>query len=146
MPRGGDRSAQIKAAGKKPGRPQKPKIVADPATKGIATHVLGRIDEEFYWLLLLHWDEMKAAIEQIKAKPKDEVQIIAALREKIGKGECAQIGQHLERLTNRRDGTAPQRIDTAFNPETPLRVIIDHIGRPQDQAATQAKLARGPVE
>jgi hypothetical protein len=146
MPRGGDRSAQAKAAGKRVGRPPKAKVETPAGTKGIATHVLAKIDEEFYWLLLLHWDEMKAAIERIKENPKDQVKIIAALRETIGKSECAQIGQHLERLTNRRDGTAPQRIDTAFNPETPLRVIIDHIGRPQDQAATKAKLARGPVE
>jgi hypothetical protein len=146
MPRRGDRSAKAKAAGKRVGRPSKAKIETPAATKGIATHVLGRIDEEFYWLLLLHWDEMKVALDAIKKNPKDEIGIIAGLREKIGKTECAQIGAHLERLTNRRDGTAPQRIDTAFNPETPLRIVIDHIGRPKDQVAAQAKFARGPVE
>lgn len=146
MPRGGDRSAQAKASGKRVGRPPKAKLETAPATKGIASQVLGAIDEEFYWLFLLHWDEVKAAAARIKSNPKDELQILMALRDAIGKGECAQIGAHLERLTNRRDGTAPQRIDTAFNPETPLRIVIDHIGRPKDQAATQAKLTRGPVE
>lgn len=146
MPRGGDRSAQAKAAGKKMGRPPKQKIETPVATKGIATQVLRRIDEEFYWLFLLHWDEVKAAAAKIKENPKDEIVILSALREVLGKGECAQIGAHLERLTNRRDGTAPQRIDSAFNPETPLRIIIDHIGRPKDQVAAQAKFARGPVE
>lgn len=130
------------------GRP--PKQIAAAAIpnpdRAVATRVLGAIDEEFYWLLLLHWDEMKAAIKQIKKDPKDEGKVLDELRNKIGKGECAQIGEHLERLTNRRDGRAPQRIDTAFNPETPLRVVIEHIGRPKDQAATQAKLARGSVE
>ena len=146
MPRGGDRSAKAKAAGKRIGRPPKPKIENSTATKGIATQVLGAIDEEFYWLFLLHWGEVKAAAQKIKENPEDELNILMTLRDAIGKGECAQIGAHLERLTNRRDGTAPQRIDTAFNPETPLRIVVYHIGRPKDQVAAQAKFARGPVE
>jgi hypothetical protein len=143
--RGGDTSAKARAAGKHVGRPKKDRVELKP-DKNIANRVLGHIDEEFYWLFLLHWDEVKAAAKKIKKNPKDEVEIVTALRAAIGKTECAQIGAHLERLTNRRDGTAPQRIDTAFNPETPLRIVVEHIGRPKDQAAAEAKLARGTLE
>ncbi|MGA9670370.1 MAG: hypothetical protein WBQ94_14250 [Terracidiphilus sp.] len=129
MARGGDTSAKARAAGKRVGRPPKPKVEAK-ADKAIAARVLGRIDEEMYWLFLLHYDEMKDANKRADLTAKDR----------------DQIGTHLERLTNRRDGTAPQRIDSSFNPETPLRIVIDHIGRPKDQAAAEAKFARGPVE
>jgi hypothetical protein len=145
MPRGGDRSAQVKAAGKKVGRPAKAKL-AFSTEKSIAVRVLHSIDEEFYWLFLLHWDEVKAAAEKIKENPKDEFKIMAALREVLTKSDREQIATQLQRLTDRREGKAPERIDTAFNPETPLRIIIDHIGRPKDQVAAQAVIARGPVE
>jgi hypothetical protein len=129
MPRGGDRSAQVKASGKKVGRPPKAKL-AFSTDKSIAVRVLNRIDEEMYWLFLLHHDEMQ------------DVKKRADLSHK----ERDQIATNLQRLTDRREGKAPERVDTAFNPETPLRIIIDHIGRPKDQVAAQAKFARGPVE
>lgn len=129
MGRGGDRSAQTKAAGKKVGRPPKAKL-AFSTDKSIACRVLGRIDEEMYWLFLLHHDEM------MDAKKRAE----------LSKQDREQIATNLQRLTDRREGKAPERIDTAFNPETPLRIVIEHIGRPKDQAAAQAKFARGSVE
>lgn len=46
MPRGGDRSAQAKASGKKVGRPPKAKI-PQLATKGIATSVLGALGTKY---------------------------------------------------------------------------------------------------
>lgn len=145
MPRGGDRSEKAKAAGKKIGRPPKAKL-AFSTDKSVAVRVLRSIDEEFYWLFLLHWDEVKAAAEKIKANPKDELKVMIALRELLTKSDREQIATNLQRLTDRREGKAPERIDTAFNPETPLRIIIDHIGRPKDQVAAQAVVTRGTVE
>lgn len=129
MGRGGDRSAEARAAGKRVGRPPKARLAYD-TSKGIAARVLDRIDQEMYWLFLLHHDEM----------------IDAEKRAALTKQDREQIATNLQRLTDRHEGKAPERIDTAFNPDTPLRVIIDHIGRPKDQAAAQAKFARGPVE
>lgn len=129
MPRGGDRSAQTKAAGKKVGRPAKAKL-SFSTDKSVAVRVLNRIDEEMYWLFLLHHDEM----------------VDAEKRAKLSKQDREQIATNLQRLTDRREGKAPERIDTAFNPETPLRIVIEHIGRPKDQAAAQAKFARSSVE
>lgn len=145
MGRGGDRSAQAKAAGKKVGRPPKAKL-AFSTDKSIAVRVLGRIDEEFYWLFLLHWDEVREAIQSIERNPKEEVKILSELRENLTKSEREAIATNLQRLTDRREGKAPERIDTAFNPETPLRIIVEHIGRPQDQASAEAKFIGGAVE
>ena len=145
MPRGGDRSAQAKANGKKVGRPKKAPL-AFSTEKSIATRVLGAIDEDFYWLFLLHWDEFKDAIERIRKNPKDELVIIERLREDLTKSEIEQIATNLQRLTDRKEGKAPERIDTAFNPETPLHLIVEHIGRPQDQTAAEAKFIGGSVE
>lgn len=145
MARGGDRSAQARAAGKAVGRPKKAKL-AFSTDKSVAVRVLQQIDEDFYWLFLLHWDEVKDAAKKISANPKDELQIMSELRAKLTRSDREQIAANLQRLTDRKEGKAPERIDTAFNPDTPLRIIIDHIGRPKDQAAAQAKFARGPVE
>jgi hypothetical protein len=130
MPRGGDRSAKTRAAGKRVGRPPKAKIEAPPPDKGIASRVLARIDEEQYWMFLLHADEMMdpEKREMLSTKDRD------------------QIGAHLERLTNRRDGSPPQSVNTSFNPDTALRVIVEHIGRPKDQASTKAESSGKTLE
>ena len=47
MPKGGDRSAQAAANGKKMGRPPKEKIPFGMATKGMATTILGTLGTEY---------------------------------------------------------------------------------------------------
>lgn len=93
MPRGGDRSAKAKAAGKKVGRPPKAKIELK-ANKGIATEVLSSIDEKHYWLFLLHADAMNDPEKQKLLTPKERDQIKATM----------------EYLTNRREGLPAQGV------------------------------------
>lgn len=93
MPRGGDTSAKARAAGKQVGRPQKAKI-EQRADKGIASRILGQIDEEMYWLFLLHHDEMKEVDKRAKLSAKDR----------------DQIQDTMEYLTNRRDGKPAQGV------------------------------------
>lgn len=88
--RGGKREP---GPGKKLGRPSKPKIELT-ATKGIATDVLGTIDERSYWLWLLHFDEFK---------DKDQ-------REELTRGDRQEIREALIYLTNRRDGKPAQGV------------------------------------
>jgi hypothetical protein len=45
-------------------------------------------------------------------------------------------------------GKPVQMVDDThgFDPNRPLRAIVEHIGRPSDQAAAKAKRSGGPVE
>jgi hypothetical protein len=38
-------------------------------------------------------------------------------------------------------GKPAQPVDTAFDPDKPLHVLIEHIGRPKDQATAKAEFA-----
>jgi hypothetical protein len=73
------------------GRKAKPKIELS-ASKGMASRVLGRIDEEEYWLSLLRFD----------LKPAERVM--------LSLGEKCLIEDTLEYLTNRRDGKPAQGV------------------------------------
>lgn len=94
MARGGSRTPGVDAvtgAPKKLGRPPKAKIELS-ASKGLASRVLNRIDEEEYWLSLLRFD----------LKPADRVMLPL--------GEKSLIEDTLEYLTNRRDGKPAQGV------------------------------------
>ena len=91
MPRGGDRSAEAKAAGKRMGRPPKAKIELK-ADSGIATRVLAGIGEEQRWREILRCD---LTTEQRLALPL---------------GEKRLIEETLEYHTDRRDGKPAQGV------------------------------------
>ena len=123
--RGGDRSAQARAAGKRMGRPPKQKIPR--GTKCIATEVLGLLGANWRGAHLP--SEKDVWLSLLLAKGNDRLRFDA-----------------IKYLTDRRDGLASQRIENVFDPETPLRITVEHIGRPQDQTAAEAKFIGGTVE
>lgn len=92
MPRGGDRSAKVKASGKKQGRPPKPKIDLDATlTKDISERVFARpeVNEEALWVEYLH---VGKKLDDMTDRSRAERQWA------------------LDRLTNRRYGLPAQQI------------------------------------
>lgn len=88
MGRGGVRTA---GEGKRIGRPPKPKI-EQRADKGIASQVLGSIDEVGYWRKLLRADIPLETLHTLELS------------------ERRLIEESLEYLTNRRDGKPAQGV------------------------------------
>lgn len=118
MPRGGKR---VPGEGKKLGRAAKPKIEKQKTvSKEIAERVFATIDEVEMHREFLHPGKKLDDLSDIERKERE---------------------RELERLTNRKYGLPAQKSEETiiFDPNQPLRVLIEHIGRPQDQAATKAK-------
>jgi hypothetical protein len=122
MPRGGDTRAAAAAHGKKVGRPKKPK--APPIPKSVAIEVMAdqraRIKERL--INLLEFAE--------KADRRLEWVIVNKVIERA------------EGLPVRMEGELALPNPAAFG----LRVTIEHIGRPHDQAAAEAKFAGATLE
>jgi hypothetical protein len=105
--KGGDTRAKAAAHGKRVGRPPKAKIVAS-ADKSVASAVLGTLDEIAVWRFLLHADAL--------ADPEK--------RKLLTAGERHEIGDHMEYLTNRRDGKPAESIIA----EGKLEIIVREEG------------------
>ena len=108
--RGGDRSAAAAARGSRIGRPKKEK---KPIAKAnVASTVLASINEVKYWREFLHADKKLADLNATERKEARET---------------------LEKLTNRRDGLPMQMQEEKiiFDPDQPLRVLIEAIGYPK---------------
>lgn len=128
---GGDTRAKAAANGKKVGRPAKPKVPTEVAriSKDVAGQVLEQVDQVKMWLQFLH--------------PEKELKDLTDVERTERKWAIVQ-------LENRRYGLcARSEFDQMPLPDMNaygLRVIVEHIGRPQDQAAAKAKFAGRSVE
>lgn len=119
MPRGGKRTPKD---GKKLGRPKAQRVVDG----NVARKIKARVKAEELWVYLVH----------TAAKKAKET------------GNTADLRNALEYLDNRDLGLcaiiAEEKI--SFDPNKPLRAVVEHIGRPSDQAAAKAKFAGRAVE
>jgi hypothetical protein len=104
--KGGDTRAKAAANGTRVGRPPKAKIIAT-ADKSVASAVLATLDEVAVWRFLLHAEKLE--------DPKK--------RDLLTSKERDQIGDHMEYLTNRRDGKPAESIIA----EGKLEIVVREI-------------------
>jgi hypothetical protein len=81
-------------------------------------------------------------LDERKASP--EVQHVL----KFVRAQDLRLGWEVYRYTKECvDGKPLQKIpDLGFDPDKPLRVVVDHIGRPKDQVAAEAKHSAAHLE
>jgi hypothetical protein len=103
--KGGDTRAKAAANGKQVGRPAKARFIA--ADKSVATAVLASLDEVAIWRFLLHTDKLEDRTK----------------RDLLTSKERDQIGDHMEYLTNRRDGKPAESIIAEGKLEITVREI-----------------------
>lgn len=122
MGRGGDRSAQVKAAGKQLGRPK--------------TKALPRVRRDVAMDVL---DEINKGKES-KLNPTGRTEVERWIEFLDSSSEDVAL-RALGRLKDSYDGTPKQKLEetVVFDPTQPLQVVVKHIGGIRNRTATEAK-------
>lgn len=116
MPRGGDRSAAARAAGKKMGRPKATRVVDG----SVASRIKSRIKAEELW-----------------------VQCVALAYKKAREtGNTADLRNALEYLDDRDLGLCVAKVENSFDADKPFVLTIEHIGRNPRKATAPAAKAK----